>query len=149
MSAINEIEIPDLPVVGPLLDRCFSEAGISDRVTKDECLSWVHGLIEGKKGKVYTDDIGNPTMLVCVGEGGCVFPREKPLVVFLVYVLPENRNGPTFRKMARLIEGLATAGGYNAVYASEWTYGSTPEIGTLWEAIGYKCQEKVYVKLFD
>lgn len=149
MSAIKKVEIPDLPVINDLLDKCFEEANVAGRLTKDEALGWVHNLIESGKGFLYTDTIDNPTMLVCVGEGETIFPREKPFVVFLVYVLPESRNAMTFRRMARLIEGLATAGGYTTVYASEWMYGETPGIGALWESIGFTIQEKVYVKILE
>lgn len=149
MNGIVQIEVPDLPVIGNLLDQCFREANVSHRLSKDEALAWVHDLVASKKGLIYTDTIDNPTMLVCVGHGEVLFPREKPLVVFLVYILPEHRSHQTFRRMVRVIEGFATTGGYTSIYASEWVYGDTPGIGPLWESVGFKQQERVYVKLLD
>jgi hypothetical protein len=49
----------------------------------------------------------------------------------------------------RIVEGQAAAADYNAIYVSEWAWGDNPEIGPLWESMGFKKQETVYVKLLD
>lgn len=146
---MNLVGIPDLPVAFPLLKRCFAESKLEGRWTEDECLGWAEGMIKEGRGTLFLDSIGTPTRLLFLTPGNTFFPHEKPLYVGLIYVLPEHRNSAAFRTIMRIVEGQAAAGGFNAIYVSEWAWGDNPEIGPLWEAMGFKKQETVFVKLLD
>lgn len=137
----------DVPIIVPLLQQCFAEAGVSERFTVDECLAWVQGGLESKKTRLFVDDIGNPGAIVyLLVDSVSMFPRENQMLVILVYAVPKKRNALTFRRMNMVIGGEAAKAGKNTIYVSEWCYGDTPGIGQLWEQLGYKLQEKVYVQ---
>jgi GNAT superfamily N-acetyltransferase len=146
---MKEIGIPDLPVAYPLLRRCFEESKLHDRWTADECLGWAEGMVKEKRATIFLDSIDAPTSLLFLTPGNTFFPKEKPLYVGLIYILPEHRSHAAFRKIVRIIEGQAAVNGYNAIYVSEWAWGDNPEIGPLWESLGFKKQETVFVKLLD
>ena len=146
---MNLVGIPDLPVAYPLLKRCFAESKLGGRWTEDECLGWAEGMIKENRGTLFLDSIGTPTSLLFLTPGNTFFPREKPLYVGLIYIIPENRSHAAFRKIMRIVEGHAAQGGFNSIYVSEWAWGDNPEIGLLWESIGFKKQETVYVKLLE
>lgn len=145
-----EATIGDIPVITPLLVQCFAETGIEKRFPVDQCLAWVQGGLESRRTKLFVDEIGNPSCIVyLLTDSASMFPGEKPLTVILIYALPEKRNYVVFKKMNRVIEGEAERMGKNSIYASEWCWGTSPEIGQLWEQLGYKLQEKVYVQHLD
>jgi hypothetical protein len=98
---------------------------------------------------LFLDSIDTPTSLLFLTPGNTFFPREKPMYVGLIYVIPEKRSGQAFKKILRVVEGQASMGDYNAIYVSEWAWGDNPEIGPLWESMGFRKQETVYVKLLD
>lgn len=146
-----KLELPDMPMVGALLNECFIEAAVSDRVSIDECLSWGDALLRSGKGSLWVDSLEIPTRLLVLAEGTSVFPKEKPLTLILIYAAPPVRSAATFNEMARFLEGQAMIGGFNCIYASDWVYGrvsggSSPGLGPLWESRGFKHQESLYIK---
>lgn len=143
------VGVPELPIAYPMLKRCFKESKLEGRWTEDECLGWAEGMIKEKKGLLFLDSIDAPKSLLFITPGNTFFPREKPLCVGLIYVLPEHRSIAAFKKIIRIVEGQAAQGDYNAIYVSEWAWGDNPEIGVLWKSLGYQEQETVYVKLLD
>jgi len=149
---MKKLDVSTFPMIGGLLKECFDEAGVDERLTLDECLGWGHVMLQQNKADIWVDDDELPGAVLVLAEGVSVFPKEKPLTLVLIYVVPQKRTLNKFKTLSRFIEAQATIKGKNCIYASEWLYRKDgkedlpPAIGPLWEAMGYKKQETVYIQ---
>ncbi len=140
------VQIPDLPVVWPLIARRVTESGIEHRVSPDKALDEVHRMLESGTGAAITDDILNPSCVGLLQFGSNVVFQEKTCYVLLIYVEPEKRTSPLGVRLAKFIEAQATVQNCDVINTSSWIYRGGEDISAFWKALGYEEQERVFVK---
>ncbi len=144
------LDVSTFPCIQGLIKEAAAAAHIADRINIDHTLSMLHGLVEGKIGQIYVDNIGLPKVVLIMIMGPTVVFSCRQCQVLFIYATPSARSPAAAAELLRIIEQAARAEDCKEITASSWCYKHSdtyPDISSLWLAAGYVEQDRTFVKI--
>lgn len=141
-----ELELPDLPVIYPLLCDAVKFYNLPQFLDPDHIMSEIDRGLQMKRAVVLVDDIGTPrSLMVGTVDESATF-KGKRFTVIVAYVHPENRSPATIRNLMGRIEDCARKHECKVLFGSSWVRDETKATDRMWSFFGYERQEIIYAK---
>ncbi len=140
------VALPDLPVIGPLIQQRIDGANLSHRLSVDNALSKLHGMLEANQGAIFVDDLLLPTAVLVLHTGVSLVFDEKFCNILLIFVDQAHRSVQKALTCIKTVEDYARAEGCTSIYGSSWIYRGAEGIDSLYKHAGFEPQDTTFVK---
>lgn len=141
-----KLAVPDLPVIAPLVQKRVEEANLQQRITVDNALGKIHGIVESGNGAVFVDVLLEPTVVVVLATGTSPIFEEKFCNILLLYVDSAKRDLRKALEAMQTIETYARNEKCTTVYGESWVWRGAEGIDGIYQQQGYERQSVCYVK---
>lgn len=144
-----ELQLPDLPVIFPLLESAVKLYNLPEFLDVDHIMSEIDRGLQTGRIVVLVDDIGTPRTLMVGSVDDSATYKGKRFTVIVSYIHPENRNPGSLRILMGEIEKCAKKHECKVLFGSSWAREGDEEKASdkLWSFFKYKRQEIIYAKV--
>lgn len=143
---LEQVKIKDLDKLEGIIKRNLATCKVQDR-TQFEYLKASFTLFASQNNiGIWVDSIEDPHALLVVTTGKFGILNEIFGFINMIYIDKKHRNTETVKAMMDTATMWSRAKNCQITQVSSWLYDDCPDVGDLWEALGYEVQETIYVK---
>ena len=144
---MHELNTEEINILRPLVERHLKVTKLGHRTSVDFALSSAVMAIHADTGKVWCDDVENPTCYVFASVVRRSLFNEVAGLVEAIYVDEScKRKASSVTKMVKQAETYFKFKKCSVSHLSSWVMGDLPDLSKIWHRMGYATQEIITTK---